>query len=118
MNSASKVTPVCPKQGAIPYRTLPAIPDKHANKQINKQIPLITFSIISFHGNKSRVIKGQRSLCVAQVEDIANYIWSSPKTTGRGRERREGERERREEEREKRKRIKRGKEGKIGRYSN
>ena len=28
---ASKVTPVCPKQGAIPYTTLPAIPDKHAN---------------------------------------------------------------------------------------
>ena len=27
--SVSKVTPVCPKQGAIPYRA--AIPDKHAN---------------------------------------------------------------------------------------
>ena len=30
--STSKVTPVCPKQGAIPYRARLSIPDKHANK--------------------------------------------------------------------------------------
>ena len=42
--SSSKVTPVCPKQGAIPYRAWPAIPDEHASKQ-TKQIPLCFISI-------------------------------------------------------------------------
>ena len=36
--SIKKVTAVCPKQGAIPYRAWPTIPDKHASKQTNSSL--------------------------------------------------------------------------------